>query len=348
MNNTTNTGALRISSQGVYDLIIHPNFNHLADDYSGYYTGTLNEFTVMDNVSLSQGAPIADIFQLSNILQRKTASANTNWTQIGTTGTRRLFVNEMYGATKNCEEEFYDGAMKDFREQSPRFQDVMVDIFRKAISRDLAVNSYFGRVDRAADTAGKWSWNIYDGIFQKLNRYINEGTIASGQHYTITQAGAAITPDEAYHALSVAYDAQTDLMQTLRDDEKAFYVDKRLAHAYMRYLTSKGNNTLAAVNYIQKGLPVLAFEGVPVFVEPFWSPVLTALNSGNEAHAVILTLRGNFLFGTNKNYRKHSPMQGLTVWFSEDFEEWRQKMYLVAGTEIALPELVVVGTTASF
>ena len=32
MNNQINSSALRISSQGVYDLIIHPNFNHLADD----------------------------------------------------------------------------------------------------------------------------------------------------------------------------------------------------------------------------------------------------------------------------------------------------------------------------
>lgn len=328
-----------------YELIMQPAFADIAPDFNGTYNGLLSEFTVMPKVHLSLGQNLIDITRNQNILQRKDRSCNTNWKTIADSGARKIFVQELYGATKNCQEEFYAGCMKDFRTQAPRFQQMIVDIFRKAIGTDVMTNSYFGDVARADDAAGKLSWNKFDGIFTKIANYATDGTIPASQILAPLPSGE-MTPTQAYDNLLAMELAQTDEMNEQEDLDKAYYIDYKWAYQYARYLEMTGVNTVKGVDYIQNGIPVLNFHGIPVFVERGWNRVLKALNAGNIAHAGVLTLRKNFVFGTNDEYGGGAMLnQALRVWWSDDMEEWRQKAYLTGGTELIAPKQVIFGIT---
>lgn len=328
----------------MFELLVQPMFADILPTFTGAYNGTLSEFQVMDNVSLSRGTPLVELFGKGNILKRKEASCKTDWSNVATSGARKITITELYGAVEDCQEEFYQGCLKDFREMSPKFRALILEYFRKIMYLDLAVNSYFGDVTRAGDTQNRYSWNAYDGIFTKIASYIITGRIPAGQHVSIPAGD--ITPADAYALLQDMYDRQDEIMDTEADSNKAFYVNKKLAKAYERYLQSVGNGSCCGVEYIQNGIPTLSFEGIPIYVEPLWDSVLKALNGGTQAHAAILTLRGNFIFGTDKSYGGGPNLnQGLRVWWSDDDEVWRYKMYLAAGTELIAPQHMVVGTT---
>jgi hypothetical protein len=208
----------------------------------------------------------------------------------------------------------------------------------------MVSNGYFGDLERVDDTTGTWSWNKYDGIFVRIADAATEGTIPAGQILPALPAGA-ITPAQAYTDLSNAYDAQSDLLQALPDNSKAFYCDKRFAHAYWKYLIASGQTTTTNIELIMNGMPSLSFNGIPIYIEPSWNPIMRSI-SGDEAHALILTLRGNWIFGTNKDYGGGPDLdQAYRVWYSEDDDVWRQKAHMVAGTEILYPQHIVFGMT---
>lgn len=335
---------LIINSQAFYDLIIHPSFTGLGEGFTGNYSGTLNEFTVDDEVSLAKGNTIVDIFSKRNILQRKDNSCKTNWSQIAKGSTRKITVDELYGAVEDCQEEFYRGCLADFRNQSPKFRDMILSFFKKAMWADLASNSYFGDLTRPADSTGTWSWNKYDGLFVKYAKYIDNG----GDLKPVVLSaipGGDISPSDAYGIFNEAYKKQTAEMNSQMLGDKAFYVNNALAQALYDYYISIGANA-GNIGYIENGMPALKFKGIPVFVEPTWDPILSLLNGGTAAHALVLTIRGNFIFGTNKNYGGGKDLnQALRVWWSDDDEVWRYKMHLAAGVEIASPQNSVLALT---
>lgn len=336
---------LIVKPAAFFELILQPSYADIAPDYTGAYSNTMSEWTLMDNVSLAKGARLIDIFKRQNFLKRKDRSCKTDYSKVAITGNRKLTVDELYGATEDCQEEFYADSMKDFRDQAPRFREITLGILKGGINVDVLCNSYFGDITRADDTTGVWSWNKFDGIFVKMAAYIADGTLPDEQVLAPLPSGV-ITPLQAYNALQAAYDAQSDLMQTLPDLEKAFYVDKRFAKAYERYLISTGNGSANSVMLIMNGVPVLQFENIPIYVEPMFNPILKALNGGTEAHAMILTISGNFTFGTDKTYGGGANLdQALRIWFSEDDDVWRTKMYMVGGTEIVYPQHIVVSAT---
>src|SRR5690606_26856109 len=155
------------------------------------------------------------------------------------------------------------------------------------------------------------------------------------------------TPQNCYDYLKDAYDKQSSLMKIMPDSGKAFYVNRAIAQGYWRYLKSLGIEAENTIGVYQQGLPALKFEGIPIYVEDVWDEVLRVMNGGTSAHMIILTLRGNWLFGTNKNYGGGAELdQALRVWFDEDDEVWKYKMHLVAGTDLASPEHTVFGVTS--
>lgn len=335
---------LIIPSHALYELIIHPNFNDIAKDYTGSYNGTLNEFTVYDEVSLSNGTSILDIFSKRNNLQRKDASCKTNWKQIAKGSARKITIDELYGATEDCQEEFYQGCLKDFAEFNPRFRRMILEFFKSSIRTDIASNSYFGDISRSGDPNNQWSWNVFDGIFVKYAKYIEKGGDLAPIVLNAIPSGN-ISGADAYAIFKEAYEKQPFILQGESSANKAFYVSWDLANGLKNYYQQVGMNG-GIIGYIMNGIPTLMFEDIPVFVEPIWKPILTQLNGGVTAHALILTLRGNFIFGTNKNYGGgKDKKQSLRVWWSEDDEVWRYKMHLAAGTEIASPQNSVLALT---
>ena len=338
-----------IDSLALFELIIYPSFEQLAPDYNGVYNGTLSEFNVMDKVSLAHGTPLMEIFKNMNFLKRKEASCSTEWSQVARTDARKITITELYGAVENCQEEFYQGSLKDFRNQNKRFRDMILQFFKEGMAVDLTVNSYFGDVTRADDSnpvvGQRWNWNKFDGIFTKIAGYISDGKIPGAQVLNALP-DAETTPQEAYDILKDAYDKQPVLMDNLPDASKAFYVNKSLAKAYFRYMQSIGQTTETNMMLVMNGMPALSFEGIPIYIEPLFDPALFALNNNTRAHACILTVRNNWIYGTDKDYGGGPDLkQGLRVWWSDDDEVWKQKMYLTAGTEITAPEYTVFGMT---
>lgn len=333
-----------VQNNAFFQLLIQPMFADILPTFTGAYNGILGEFQVMDNVSLAHGTPLIELFGKGNILKRKDASCKTDWSNVATSGARKITITELYGAVEDCQEEFYQGCLKDFRAMNPRFRELILAYFKKILYLDLAVNSYFGDITRLGDTQNRYSWNAFDGIFTKIAEYIASGRIPSSQHVSIPAGD--INPADAYALFQDMYDRQDEILDTEDDTTKAFYVNKKLAKAYERYLISVGNGSCCGVQYIKDGIPTLSYEGIPIFVEPIWDSVLKALNSGTQAHAAILTLRGNMVFGTDSSYGGGPNLnQALRVWWSDDDEVWRYKMYLTGGTELIAPQNMVVGTT---
>lgn len=332
---------MTVSSQALYETIIHPHFADLIP--AGEYRGTLSEFTVMNDVTSSRR--IIDILGGRNILKRRDASCKIEFSTIGKLKTRRIEVDKIYGAVQDCEDEFYVGCLEDFQNQSETFRNYIMDFFEKAIRVDLDSNAYFGDIARADDPSGLWSWNVFDGIFKKYAAYINDGTIAAAQTTAIPDG--AVSPTNANAYLDFLFDNQTTIMKSLPPVMKAFYVSDSIFRGYQKFLQNIGGGF--NIEYYTNGIPKLAKEGIPVLLEPTWLPIMTALNGGTEANAAILTIRGNFVFATDKSYgvydSKTNKYVALKVWYSDDDNVWKYVVYMKAGTEVALPEHTVMAIT---
>lgn len=331
---------LTVEPRAFFELLVQPHFADLIPD--GPYSGTLNEFTVMNDVTSER--TIIDILGARNILKRRDATCNLVFTPVGRGATRKIMVDPIYSATKHCDNEFYAGCLEDFRDDNPNFRDFIMDFFLKAIKVDLDSNTYFGDVTRADDATGIWSWNVFDGIFKRIRQYIQAGTIPAAQ--TIAIPAGAMTASAAFGFIQSLYKRQDVLLDSLPASMKAFYVSKAVFEGYREYLQSTGQ--AFNIGLWSNGIPQLFYNQIPVLLEPTWHPILQALNSGTEAHAAILTIRGNFVFGTDNSYGELTDqgVKSLMVWYSYDELSWKYAMFMKAGTQVALPQHMVIAQTA--
>lgn len=329
---------LQIDALSFFEAVIQPAFADIVPP--GFpYRGTLNEFTLMDDVPSKR--TIIDIRRVQNILQRRDASCDINYKKVVGATTRQISTEEIYGATQFCRNEFYKGALKDWRGDDPFFGDKILPYFQSAVNVDIASNSYFGDVQRVVPTTAQWSTNIFDGVFTWLKRYTTSGVIPSAQTVAIADGTDYTTsPTSAYNLLKALYDKQSALMYSFEDLQKAFYVSKEIAKGYEDYLIAAGQNALGYVT-LTTGIRVLAYKGIPIFEESIWTPIITELK-GSAGYAAVLTLRGNFVFATDSEYGEGPDGKtALVVWYDMRDEKWLYKLFLKAGTQIALPEFVV-------
>lgn len=338
-----NIQPLVISSQALYDLIVQPMFADIIPSYSGPYNGCLSEFTIMDNVSLAKGTPIIDFFAKGNVMKRRDNTCNVVWSKVATTSTRKVTLTEVYGATQTCQNEFYQGSLKDFRSKAPMFRQMIVDYFQKIFRQDIAVNSYFGDTSRAEDTSDTYAWNEFDGIFTHLANYITLGTIPTAQ--TMALATGTLSAATAYGYFQTAFTKQDKILKAQPATDKAFYVNRLLAEGFEDYLISTGATGGGLIDYILNGIPTLTYKRIPIYVESIWDDVLLQMNGGStQKHALVLTLRNNWIFATNTAYGGGpDENEGLVVWYSYDDDVWKWKMYGAYGTEIIAPQHSVVG-----
>lgn len=334
-----------IDSLAFHQAVIHPAFADILPQ--GFpFMGTLNEFTLMDDVATKRN--IVDIRRAQNIMQRRDASCDIIYKKVFGATTRQISVEEVYGATQFCRNEFYQGALKDYRDKDPLFGTKILPYFQQAVNTDICSNAYFGDVDRVTLPTASFSTNIFDGVFKWIKRYITNGLIPAGQ--TAAISGAAdyhgnTGPADAHALLKWLYENQPVLMHSWTDEQKAFYVSKEIADGYEDYLIQTGSS-LGNISYLQNGVKSLKFKGIPVLVEQIWTPILTEIKGG-AAYAAVLTIRGNFVFATDKNYGEgEDGKTALEVWYEKKDMTWYYRLFLKAGTQIALPEFVVVAMTA--
>jgi hypothetical protein len=334
-----------LNPQVYFDLIVQPAFADIAPGAT-MYPDTMHLFTMVPNVSLANGMAIVDIFQKQNFLKRKDRSCQTTWSTVGTTGNRKLIISELYAATKFCQEEFYAGPLKDLRNQPEVFRNLAIEILRKGTRADMLTNAYFGDVTRAADAAKVYNWNSFDGIVTQIGKYITAGTIPAAQVMGALPSGA-LSPSDAVDILEEAFNKRSDIMEEVDESMLEFTVDRKLAEAYQAYLIATGIPSASGPNFLQNGIPVLNYKGIPLYVERTWNPILKALHAGTEAHMCILTMRGNFMFGMDKTYGGGANLdQASRLWYDEDDDVWRNKLHTTGGTEIVQPYGIVFGTTA--
>lgn len=332
----------RVEPKAMHDLIVMPQFADVLDDNGNVTLASDEEgdWMVMDDVT-EGGRPVLDLFGNQNILKRRDATCKLIYSPVGRLGARYIKGEKLYAASEDCTDEFYQGAFIDYEEENwDIFGENIMPLMEKGVATDLYTNKYFGDVQRFTDPNGTWSWNKFDGIFTWIARYIADGTIPSDQTFSIPDG--VLTPSQANAALDAAYASQSDLLDNMDDDLKAFYVDKKLAEAYHDYMVQSGQTV---IKERMSGKPILYKKGIIVKIKK-WDGVLKSLNGGTQAHAVILTLQGNFIYGANSNYgggAKHN--EAIRVWYSDDDNVWRRQIHLMAGTQIAAPQLMTFGMT---
>lgn len=334
-----------IDSLAFYESVIQPAFADILPQ--GFpYKGTLNEFTIMDNVSSKR--PIIDIRRAQNIMQRRDASCDIIYKKVFGATTRQISVEEVYGATQFCRNEFYQGALKDWRSKDPLFGNKILPYFQQAVNTDIASNSYFGDVTRVTLATDTFSTSVFDGVFKWIKAYIANGVIPAGQTLTIndgTDYYGGGGPAAAYALLKSMYEKRPLLMKSYADSQQAYYVSKEIADAYEDYLIQTGS-TNGNLTYLQNGIKSLKYKGIDVLVEPIWTPVITQIK-GSAGYAAVLTLRGNFVFATDKDYGEgEDGKTALEVWYEQKDMTWYYRLFLKAGTQIALPEFVVVALSS--
>lgn len=334
-----------LDSLSFHELVIAPAFADLVPE--GFpFQGELNEFTLMDNVATKR--PIIDIRKQQNILQRRDASCDIIYKKVFGASTRQISVEELYGATSFCRNAFYQGDLKDFRAGAlDIFEPKILPYFQQAINTDILTNGYFGDVDRVGSSTDAYSTTVFDGVFKWIGKYIDASVIPSGQTMTIAD-GESFTdsggPLAAYTLLKQMYDAQPVLMRAFTDQEKAYYVSQEIATGYEDYLAAtatQGGNII----FLQNGIKRLFFKGIEILVQRTWTPVITQIK-GDTGYAAVLTIRGNFVFATDRTYGEgEDGHTALEVWYEKKDMQWYYRIFLKGGTQIALPEFVIVAMT---
>lgn len=334
------------SSTEFFEGVIQPAFQDLIPQQDPF-TGTLNEFRLMDNVVTTR--TIFDIKRTRNILQRRNATCELIYKQIAGASTRTISVDELAAATTLCKHEFYQGCLKDFRNGDPLFGDKILPYFQSATIADVTSNAYFGDISRTENPNAEWSTTKFDGIFKWIRQYYASGDIPASQGMTIPATDFVANPLAAFNVLSSMYHKQNEFMRAQPNTEKAFYVDQGVLDGYLLYLQQTTGTSAVGVEQYTNGITTYAFNGIPIYVEPVWGPILYELYGANS-HAAVLTIRRNFIFGTDKNYGEDGEdgemNHALNVWYERKDMQWYYQMFLKAGTQIGLPKMIVFALPA--
>jgi hypothetical protein len=327
-----------VTPRSLHELIIMPQFGDYIADGAIVPSTEEGDWMLMDDVVYER--PILDLKGHANILKRRDATCKLAYSPVGKLTNRYIRTEKLYGASEECQEEFYQGCFEDYSQENfDLFGAQVMPLMERGIATDIYTNKYFGDINRVADPNGTWSWNKFDGVFKRMASYIASGVITSGQTFAI--ASGAITPANAKAALDSAYSKQDLIMKQFPKAEKIIYVDENLADAYWDYLVNAGISTIA--DRMNGKIPLL-YKGIEVKVKQ-WDGIMAAL-VGAEAHAIVFTVKGNFLYATDKTYgggpRRN---EAVRVWWSDDDNVWRRQFHLKAGTEIVAPQHIVLGIT---
>lgn len=342
-----------------FSVIVQPTFEDLLPQGNGAFDGFLNDVVYMDNVPYHK--PMIDITPVFNILQRRDASCELVYKQIGKFGMRDIETHELYAGTQICKTEFYQGALKNFREKDMQtFGKYITPFFLGATRTDIASNFWFGDINRTNLSTYQFSYCAYPGIFKWISTYIASGTIPAAQTFTpaATNYRNQANYQDAFNALQAAWQCQNVLMQNWPAEAKIIYCDLPVLQGYREYMKQLGTTSEVIEVYFNSGWadvagadkePIVkkltAFNGIPIAAVPLWEPMLNDLNGGTGFHhAIILTIRKNFVFATDKNYGEGPALdEALVIFYWRQTLSWYYQQFLKAGTQIALPSMVVFG-----
>jgi hypothetical protein len=346
-NEMTYANGVTIQPLAMFELIVHPAFTSLIGPGEGAYDGVIQDFLVVDDVPNKR--PIIDLTPQFNILMREDASCEIVYKRIGTTGLRYVETDEIYGATQNCRHEFYQGALKDFRHNPEVFADKITPFFLNATRTDIASNAWFGDTTRTNSSSLTFSSTIYDGIWKWISTY-------TGNLIPTAQIFSPATTDyrnpahygDAFNCINAAWQLQPVLMRAYPNANKIYYVDQAILDGYSEYMKLLGTTSDVIVMWLEGETKFNSYQGIPIVPVPLWEPMLNldiyTPVSGVYHHAIILTIRKNFIFATDKNYGEGPDgNEALNIWYRKLNRSWYYQQFLKAGTQIMLPEFIVAG-----
>lgn len=333
----------RVDAKSFHEMVIMPNFGDVIDSESGNVvipSAEEGDWMVVD--SPKHRVPIIDVFGGTNLLKRRDATCKLIYSPVARLGNRWITDENLYAATEDCQEEFYQGCFDDYSNQEwEKFGEQIMPMISKGVAADLYTNKYFGDITRASDPNGRISWNKFDGIFTQYLNYVTQGIVAT----PLSIPSGAISASSAYNLLSSLYAGQDEILDSMDDEDKAFYVDKGIYDAYGEWLITGTNNGAISLTDLQTGRARLFFRGIEVRPKK-WNGILKALNGGTVSHAAILTVRGNFLYKTDSTYGGGPYRnEAVRVHYSEDDNVWRRQLHMRGGTNIAAPQLSVLAIT---
>jgi hypothetical protein len=335
-----NLTPFRVDPKSFHEMIIQPQFGDILGEDGSVTTPSTEEGDWMIVDSQRHSMPIIDIFGGQNILKRRDATCKLIYSPVGRLGVRYISDEKIYAATEDCQEEFYQGSFEDYTQQNfDLFGAQVMPLMEKGVATDLYSNKYFGDISRPSDPNGIWSWNKFPGIFGKYVEYVAQG---------ITAAPIAIpaspTALQVFTLLNQMVGAQDEILDSWDDDMKAIYVNKKLYDLLGDYYILSGVGFINLAE-LQAGREKLYVRGIEVKWKK-WNGMLKAINGGVQAHAAILTLRGNFLFKTDSTYgggpRRN---EAIRIWWSDDDNVWKRQIHMRGGTNIAAPQHSVLAWT---
>lgn len=342
------TNGVSIQPLAMFEVIVHPAFTSLVGPGDGVMDGVLGDFNVIDNCPNRR--PIIDITPKFNIMQREDTSCEILYKRIGTTALRYVETTQMYGATQQCKHEFYQGALRDFHNNREVFEDKITPFFLNATRTDLATNCWFGDVTRTQTAAQTFSTTVFDGIWKWISVY-------SGNLLPAAQIFTPATTDyrnpahyvDAFNAIDAAWRAQSVLMRAYPNANKVIYCDEATLDGFTEYFKLLGTTSDVIVSWMEKDTKFMSYHGIPIVVVPLWEPVLNLdiypVVANTYHHAVLLTIRGNFMFATDKTYSGDTEGDGssLIIFYRQLNRSWYYQQFLLGGTQIFVPEFITAG-----
>lgn len=332
-----------IEPLAMFDVIVHPAFTSLIGPGEGLYDGVIGDFMIMDNVPNKR--PIIDITPKFNIMQREDKNCELIYKRIGTTALRYVTTDQMYGASQHCRHEFYQGALKDFRSNKEVFENKIVPFFLGATRTDLASNCWFGDTSRIDTGTLQFSTTVFNGIWKWIETYT--GTlIPAGQIFTpaATDYRNPAHYVDAFNAIDAAWRAQSVLMRAYPPKNKVIYCDQATLDGFTEYMKLLGTTSDVIVQWLMSDVKFDAYHDSPIVVVPLWEPVLSDILGVGFHHAVLMTVRKNFIFATDKTYGEGpDDNEALVIFYRRINRSWYYQQYLLGGTQIILPEFITAG-----
>lgn len=322
----TQGGELRVDLQGneVDRVFFDPVF--LEDiETSGY--------TVMTNVVNKK--PIGFVEKMQKILQKNTGCG---WNPKGDVSMyeRSVEVENIKLNIETCAFNLNNTIWEETKRKGTQAQNtigtvtsnILLSRARQGVILDVNRLFWFGN-KASVDT----DYNLLDGMWTV---HIPKLVTSGATPYVSSGSGSPLALNDATQILEEMYDEQSIELLGIPDSEKRFKVSRSIYQAYMKDLKAAGGGD-AGRSALINGVPVMAFNGIPLQQEVYWSHYDATDLSNPNMHRALLTVPSNLVIATDLM----SSMNTLEIWYERKEQLVLTRAEFKLGTNFVHPTLMV-------
>jgi hypothetical protein len=225
-----------------------------------------------------------------------------------------------------------------------KLQSIVADIMLRGVKRDLERQLWFGNTNAVG--VGASDYTPYNGIFAQLSG------LPGGQKLAIASGALGANVAQA------EFDAQLVAMPSEGLENRAdlvFFATRSMCDNYRATLSATATDS--SYSALVGGVPVLAYQGIPIVEMGLWDSVIAAdggagttllaasCNNGVQdfdAHISVLTVKNNIVVATD-----YDSVSGADMWYNKDQKMNRFRFEYVIGTNFKNTELTVVSDSNS-